>query len=318
LRPAARRWRERLDNREVRQARYLMHVVRNARLDVLYLADSMATFISPRDTDRRQLRQMFADALAPDLSFFTIEGGGYHPRLFTGYLRLLGAVDQRPVIIVPLSVRLAYPAWLYHPRYGHAAATRALHGKHVGAATWRIRAAVAPPSDAQMRRHDQLPHPTFAGDDLTIGDYRLRLKDPAAAGLDADGRLALLYAYHHGAAIKPSDESLANMTEFASTLREMGFRVVPYQTPIPVQKGVELFGPAFRKNARDNFALLDAAFLRGYPEAEILQTGTIFETGEFLDPEDGSEHLNEFGRRKLLDAVVTQVRALGAAVPARS
>jgi hypothetical protein len=318
LLPAARRWRERLDNREVRQARHLMQVVRHGRLDVLYLADSMATFTSPHDTDRRQLRQMLADALAPDLSFFTVEGGGYHPKLFMGYLRLMGAVEQRPVIITPLSVRLAYPAWLYHPRYGHAAATRALHRKRVGAAPWRIRAAVSPPSGAQMRRHDLLPHPTLAGPDLTVGDYRIRLKDPAGSGLDADGRLALLYAYHHGARVQPTDESLANLTQFAATLREMGFAVVPYQTPIPVQKGCAMFGPEFLEIARANLALLDDAFLRGYPEAEVVQTGTIFETGEFLDPEDGSEHLNEFGRKKLLDAVVTRVRSVSAAVPARS
>jgi hypothetical protein len=317
LLPTARRWRERLDNREVRQARHLMRVAQNGRLDVLYLADSMATFISPQDTDRRSFRQMLAEALAPDLSFFCVEGGGYHPRLFAGYLRLLGAVEQRPTIIVPISVRLALPAWHYHPRYGHAAAARVLQRKRVGGAKWRIRAAVAPPSDEQMHRHDLQPHPTFAGDDLTIGDYRKRLKDPAAARLDPAGRLALLYAYHHGAAIKPDDESVADMAEFAAKLREMRFPVVPYQTPIPVQKGVEMFGPAFLQNARDNLALLDAAFLRGYPEVDIIQTGTIFETGEFLDPEDGSEHLNEFGRRKLLDLVVSQVRTLSSAVPAQ-
>lgn len=307
--PAVRRWRDRLDAPEIRQARMLAKRAREARPDVLYLSDSMAYFVSPKDSDVRQLRQMLADELEPELSVLTIGGGGYHPRMFASYARLYERVAHRPIIIVPLSVRITDSAWLHHPGHGHPRATVQLEQLR-GRPAWRMRAMSSAPVAADMRRHDRRPHPSFAGDDLTIADYRRQLKDPAAAGLDHDAQQKLLYAFHHTHALQPGDDGLVNMTAMAATLREMNFPVVPYETPIPVQRGVEMFGPEFRTLAQHNLELMDDAFRRGYPEADIVATGTIFETGEFLDPEDGSEHLNEIGRRKLLDAIVTQVRAL--------
>jgi hypothetical protein len=245
----------------------------------------------------------------------TLGGGGYHPRMFTRYLRLFERVPQRPIIIVPLSVRTTDAAWLYHPFHGHPRAVAKLERVTARTGPWRIRMWTRDTTADEMARHDGRPHPSLAGDELTVGDHRLRLKGTGAAGRSNDEQLALLYAYHHTHLLPPDDDGLANITAMATTLRDMGFPVVPYETAIPVQKGVELLGPEFLERAKQNMARVDEAFLRGYPEAEIVSTAFIFETGEFLDPEDGSEHLNELGRRKLLDAIVTRVRALAA--PAR-
>jgi hypothetical protein len=309
LLPAARRWRDRLDAPQIRQARYLAKRVRSGPLDVLYLADSTAYFVSPHDSDKRQLRHMLADEIQPELSFLAIGGGGYHARMFTSYLRLFEGVAQRPIVIVPLTVRTHDPTWLYHPFHGHPRAVAKLDRLTARTGAWRMRMTSRDTRAEDMAEHDKRPHPSLAGEDLTIADQRMKLKRPKEAGLDPDAYMQLLYAYHHTHLLQPEDEGLANMTKTSTTLREMGFSVIPYETPIPVQKGVELLGSAFRDRVERNMSLVNKAFLRGYPEADIIHSAFIFETGEFLDPADASEHLNEFGRRKLVDAIVTRVRA---------
>jgi hypothetical protein len=43
------------------------------------------------------------------------------------------------------------------------------------------------------------------------------------------------------------------------------------------------------------------------PETEIIESGQWFAESEFIDRADGSEHLNQHGRRRLADAIVKAV-----------
>lgn len=291
----------RVDNAEVRLGRQLLRVMRTAPPDLLYLGDSALSFVSAADSDTRRLYAMVADQVSP-ASMHVAHGGSFHPALYDAYLRLLTGTPNRPLVIVPLCIRVRTLPWIEHPIFGHKQATSFLSAADPLGAAWRVRSGFPRPTAEQFARFHKLPHHTWAGD-LTVGDYITRLKNPKAAGLDADAAMTLLYAYHHGGTVQ-GGQHLDAVVQLGKRLRELGCRTVVYQTPVPVQKGRELHGPAFGELAARNFAQLDDAYRTGYGEgAEILQTGMDFATSEFIDPRDGSEHLNQTGRLHLATAI---------------
>jgi hypothetical protein len=303
----SRRARARLDNPEVKGARVLLSALRESPPDVLYLGDSTTSFVSATDVDRRRLYRMIGDSLGDGVTMHTLHGGSYNPALFNEFLRLAAASPHRPVVVLPLCIRVRTLPWIEHPIFGHKQATRYLTSVAQGTPAWRVRAGFPRPTAAQFAEFYQLPHPTWAGE-LTVGDYIQTLKNAKAAGLSEADRVRLLYAYHHGGRIEAGTEHLAAVSALGATLRGLGCEFFAYQTPVPVQTGTELYGPEFDELARHNFGLLQEAFLAGAGEqASVLQTGLDFTAEEFIDPQDASEHLNQQGRARLAELIATQV-----------
>ena len=101
------------------------------------------------------------------------------------------------------------------------------------------------------------------------------------------------------------------MTRLGQRVKDLGLKAVVYQTPIPIEKGSELLGPRMAERAAQSFALMNEAYRLGAgADAHIIECGTSFSTSEFIDPDDATEHLNEFGRRRLTDLIVAEVKKL--------
>lgn len=296
----------RVDNPEVRKARHLARLSRAGELDVLYLGDSTTIFTAPYDTDRRPLHAMISDDLAEVGEVHTICGGSYNPPLHSGYLRQVVPDAPPALVIVPLCVRMRTAPWVEHPVYGHKSAAAFLATVDSRTPLARIRLGLPLAGPDEWERFYALPHPTCVGE-LKIGEYIRRLKQMPEHD---DERVRLLYAYHHGGQIREGAD-LEAVTNLGRELRELDVKLVVYQTPAPVEKGAEFYGSQFRELARQNLARLDDAFTKGYGDIDILQTGTAFSTAEFIDWYDGSEHLNQTGRRRLADQIVAACRKLG-------
>lgn len=292
----------RVDNPEVRKARTMARLTRRGALDIAYLGDSTVTWVAPYDEDRRPLHQLIRDDLGLGRRMHAIYGGSYNPPLFSGILRQMERHGSKPVVIVPLCVRMSTQPWVEHPVHGHKVAASFLASLEQGAPLRAIRMGLPPASPEEWQRFHEIPHPTWAGD-LKVGDYVRLLKNASARDEDW---VRLLYAYHHGGAIH--DGPLEVVTRMGQQLRELGVPTVAYQTPVPVEKGVDFYGPSFRTLAEENLAKLEKAFRAGYGPIEVLQTALIHPTSSYLDPNDGSEHLNLQGRRVLADAISAAVR----------
>lgn len=297
LRDRVGRARDRLDHPQLRDARRLLAAADHASLDVLFLGESVLNFVGPEDADRRRLPTMVADGLGPAGDLLAVHGGGYHAELLATYLELLEQRGHRPkAVIVALWVRGRFAPWMAHPVFGHLDAMARLQAIDPGVAAWRVRGSLRrPPYDSTV--FHAVRHATMAGD-LTVGDYARPLKAGDLVGAE---RLRLLYAYHHGAALDAA--ALTAVTRLGAVLARMGCAVVAYQTPICVETGVRALGPELAALVTANFAAIDAAFQRGV-DTPVLQTGTAFGVLEFIDPDDGSEHLNSVGRQRLADLLV--------------
>jgi hypothetical protein len=135
------------------------------------------------------------------------------------------------------------------------------------------------------------------------------LRKPEAHGLTEQERLKLLYAFHHGERVDREAKTLAEVDRMGRVLRDLGAEVVPFETSVPVEAGVDLWGEQFRDTVQNTFDLMGDAFRRGFgAPIEVLPTGMIVERSEFIDPSDGSEHMNLQGRTRITGHLVEAVQ----------
>ncbi|HEX3794075.1 MAG TPA: hypothetical protein VHV57_06215 [Acidimicrobiales bacterium] len=307
IRPTALRWIKRLDSSPVRHARLLAERVRTEPpFDVLYMGASESLFTSPDDVDPRPLPAMVADELAPELSTYAVAGAAHNPRLYKIYLDIVAESPVRPLVILGMAIRLGVTAWSEHPEYSHDRPIHALEKIPSKRPPWRFRAYVPLATDAEFAAHDKRTYPTMDGT-RTIGDFRLALKDPVAHGLTEEQRLRLLYSFHHGSTDALSPKFLDSVTAIGARLRELGLPAVVYQMPVPIVRATDVMGQEIYDRTVANLKVMDDAFIAGYGPIDIVQTGVLLKPGDYIDPDDGTEHVNEHGRRQMTDLIVAAV-----------
>lgn len=289
---SAGRLRDRLDHPQLRDARRILRT----SADVVLMGESVLNFVGPDDADPRTLARMVADGL-PWLTTLAVHGGGYHAELLTEYVRLLATGPSRPkVVVVALWLRGRLRPWIDHPRFGHVEAMRRLRALEPSTPPWRVRGSLRRETSADFERYYTLPHASLLGD-RSIGDYARQLKRP---DMDPAERLRLLYAFHHGAPVLP--EGLVAVTALGEALRDLGCASFAYESPVSVQTGQRVLGPDFRSTVAENFAAMGNAF-----GGDVIETGTAFGEDAFIDPTDGSEHLNDRGRTQLAAILLEQI-----------
>ena len=297
------------DDKEVRRARKLATALRSDNPpEVVAFGDSNWIYAAPYDDDLRPLGTMIADALAP-VRVQVVAGAGYYSTLISAYLRLIAQSPVRPVVVVPICARLATVAWSTHPNYTYREAIARIESFEPSTPLGKMRMKAVPPTDEQFRDYGNQVITTWAGTG-PISQFRDPLRDPAGHGLTEHERLKLLYAFHHGESIGPDAPTLAEVERMGRVLRDLGVEAVPFQTSLPVDEGVALWGEQFRQNAQNTFDLMGDAFRRGYGSPiDILPIGLVVERSEFIDPDDGSEHMNQRGRTRIAGHLVEAAQA---------
>ena len=299
-----------IDDKEVRQARRLARAVRSSSPpDVVAFGDSVWGFRADYDVDKRKLPDMLDAELGSGVSMHRCDGAGYYSTLITAYLRVIEHSQARPVLLVPLCARFGSIAWSTHPWYLYPGAIEALGHIDPGAPLRRIHARRRLPGPETWDGYGSQVITTFAGTG-PIDDLRGPLKDPVGHRLEEHERRRMLYAFHFGEHLDPANRGVLEVERMGQVLRGLGAPVVPYETCIPVDEGVALWGEQFRDNAAHNLQVMREALRRGYGEPiEVVRAGLIFERPEFIDPADGTEHLNEHGRIRLARLLADATRA---------
>ena len=307
VRYEARRALNRIDNEQVRRARHLLTALRKAPPDVILFGDSVLSFVGDHDTDRRRLSAMVSDGFGSDVSVRVVDGPSFNSDIYDAYLKLLVAAPRRPLVLIPLCVRVHSICLRDHPVHGHKRAIHALRELDPSKSAWRVRGSWPKPTQSDFEAFHREHYPTLLGD-LTVGDYLSSIAQAKRSG-DEPERLKMLYAYLHGGLLTPNNPALESVTRMARTIRELGCPVVVYQTPAPVETGTRLLGPDLAERTIASLAALNAAYRLGAgTNVNIVESGAAFSESEFIDPSDATEHLNEQGRHRLAEMILTAAK----------
>jgi hypothetical protein len=290
----------RLDNPELRQARFLLRALREGDVDVVYISESTATFVGIDDGDSRHLGQIVRDLLQPRRTHL-VAGPGYLADMIGSYVHLLAAAPRLPLVVHPLWVRGTFRPWAENPSYERKAPGAAVRALDPGTPARRVHGSF--PRMRDFSHHEAIPYPTLADETGKVGDYVGRLR---SGGLSGHERAELLFAYHHSG--RPSPNGLDSVTHLGRALGEVGCRTVAYETPVNVQTTLDLLGERWRDHHTDNVRALNDAYLAGLGRpGRILPTAWEFTPDEYVDPFDGVEHLNGQGRQRMARLVADAV-----------
>lgn len=315
VRPTVKRLRDRFDDPEVRNGRRLVRALRDGPPDVVVFGDSTWLFVAPYDDDQRRLSELVEERLPPGMTMASFIGAGYNSLLMRSFVHLLREHDAHPVVVIPLTARLLASAWRQHPKYNYERPSRILSGVDDTTILRRIRARGTPVTNEEFAAYAARPIETWAGS-MTIGELRSWILDSDGPGPAEEEARRMLYAYHYGEEVRASDKTVGEFEALGRALGELGVDVVAYETGVPIDEGVALWGEQFRERTATTFGLLRDALRQGMgTPVSIIESGTIFKPGEFIDLADGSEHLNQLGRQRYADLIAGRILK---AVSARS
>jgi hypothetical protein len=313
LRARARRYRQAHDSPELASLRGLVRSLTDGPApDVLYFGDSLTLFRAPYDADPTLLPEMIFAQLPGTTANLAIRGASYHPGMFRAYLSRMAALAARPrVIIVPLSIRVASAPWAYHPGYAYTDEIERIRSIDPSTPWRKIRGAAIPLDETRFEALDARVHEIAFGKTRTIGEFRLLLSGVARTATQRDVRVRNLVAFHHGERLDPSAGPIDQLRFFAAELTDLGVPVVAYQTPINHEYGERLFGPEFTHHVVRNQDVMLQAFREGDGgRAKVLETGLSLANDQFIDPADGTEHINQHGRKRFADAIAAATTAI--------
>ncbi len=274
---------------------------------ILFFGDSCTLFFSWDDADRRRLPELVADDLGLRRSLVAIRGGGYTPALFMAYLRVLSGLSGRPrLIIVPLCGRMRLLPWTEHPFFRFDAAIKTI--AQLSHRQWYLIRARKTPVDRRMFDHyERLVYRTRFDEDRTVGDYRSVILAQRDCPTGQEEYVRTLYNYHYGGFIE-NDPTIFHLTDLRRMLDTLGIPVVAYETPVNHEMGSQLFGIEFRAHTAENFRAMRTAFGPVSETTRLAPTGLICKKTDFVDPLDGTEHLNLAGRLRVAHEIAEQAR----------
>jgi hypothetical protein len=299
----AREWADTHVERPVARALVVGSALRRERPDVLYFGDSSLIHVSPDDTDKRRLGEMFAEESGRKTAQYY--GPAYSAELWGEFARLITDLPRPRCVVVSLCIRPATHRHVYeHPIFGYRSAAQALRSARRAGPALARRLYKTPPGPADYARFEAIEHESVWNLAGTMGEYRRKLKgyDPASADEQSQ---RVIYDYFHGeySAGRPG---LQHWRRFGERLRTLGVPVVAYRTYMPLDAGTRLLGEQFVPHVEENFRLLEEAFFGGLGGGAPVAVDPPSDA-EFINHRDATEHLNEHGRQRLVKHLIAAV-----------
>jgi hypothetical protein len=280
-------------DRPVTSALKVAAQMRSGRTEVLYLADSTMIHISPDDSDRRRLGEMFVDESGYNTAQYY--GPAYPPAVYTELLRLIEPYPRPRAIVLSMPIRPStHLHATEHPVFSYRHARRSLaRARRVSSLTTRV-LRPRPTKDDYDRFYAVVRNSRWGGE-RTIGDFRRELRGIVPTTASAE-QLRVMWDYFHG---EFSDDTpgLDDWVRLGEQARALGVPVIAYRAHMPYEYGTRLFGPEFVAHVDHNFAILEQALKKGLGDGGIFLDVPPPPDSHFIQPEDGTEHWNEEGRR---------------------
>lgn len=277
--------------------------------DVLGWHDSSWHFIAREDTDRRMTGVMIAEQL--DVPMQWIGSGGYQPGIYQPFARALVRQPHHPrVVVFPVNLpRCTAVQWFRRPdlRFDAAIAVMDRWVRRPRPLVW-----VRPrdfPSAADDAAYEALPSPSRFSEKQLVRDFVAVKHIRPTTDEEVRQRQAEIFAFHFGHPVDPGHERLRQLADTVTTLEGAGIRCVTYATPINVEAGDELLGPAFRPHVAAHVAAAQQVLADAGARTELVDWHDALPRDVFFHRYYAAEHLKEDGRRWVADRVSDLIRA---------
>lgn len=300
-----RRWADAHVDRPVARMIVVGGALKRRSADVLYLGDSSLIHISHQDTDRRRMGEMLADSSGAGVAQFYAPGTSVS--LFTEVIRLARDLPPPRCVVVSLLIRNStHVHATEHPIFGWQHAADVLRCTPSFGPRLAVRLYRKPPTAEDYARFEAISRRSAWGLGTTIGEYRARLRgyDPNNADLS---QRQLIFDYFHGE-FSDGHPGLERWRQLGEQLRKWGVPVVAYRSPMPLEAGTRLLGPDFRPHVERNFSLIEDQLFAGLGGRQTVPSAELSDDC-FVNWADATEHLNERGRHKVIDAIAPAIRA---------
>jgi hypothetical protein len=274
-----------------------------ARVDVLLLGDSVATFVRPDDRDKRPLDRLLAERL-PGAKVGLVGGNAHFMDVHLAFVEHAFASGARPrAVVVPVNLRSFSPLWDLHPGLQHLKERLRLRwGDTWGLGLFRPVEAYRLYERGPASEKEWLESPAYRG------TRRVGTVDALLNGRGDQASvppLTRLFTLTYMQDVDPGHRHLRALRRLVELCRREGVPVLAYSTPVDVQSGLRWVGPEFREQVRRNALTVRRAVEES--GARLLDLTPMLPADVFAWGPVPNEHLSEQGRARLADELAREL-----------
>lgn len=276
--------------------------------EILFLGDSVVERISWHDTDKRTLGQMTADALSNRNHMLCIAHAAYHFRIYYYLLNILRSTRNKPeLVILPINMRCFSPQWDLNPSWQFEEEIRYLKAYPETRKVPAIRHNADALTFSDTERNQELDLPFT--DLKRIGQFLDLIKNIPSDPEGMFQRRKQIYIFHYLNPLQRDHRRLAYLGKILDLMNELNIRTILYITPMNYEGGRKHVGDGFMKIIRSNAAIIQGHILPWLGKGQIgfMDFQELLTPENFFHIDELTEHLNQFGRMKLAQALVCEI-----------
>lgn len=277
--------------------------------DILYLGDSVLERTSRDDTDKRTVDQMAADLLSGEKKLVCLSRAAYHLKVYYHLLSVLQSTRHKPkLVILPINMRSFSPQWASNPAWQFEEEIEVLKNyiKTRRISALKSNAEMLAFSEEERNAKLDLPYTDLK----SIGQF-VDLFDIVPHDAEYKFyRKKQIYIFNYLNSLSAEHLRLLYLGKILTLLQAMQIQVLVYTTPINYQGAVRHIGGGFLDIVRANVEVV-RDFMSPYLENDgvrFLDLEEYLTSDYFFNPDEATEHLNQFGRAKLAQALIDEIR----------
>jgi hypothetical protein len=272
---------------------------------VMYLGDSSVTNLAVSDTDRATLPEIVL-RMNPGLSVCDGSHPAYSTPMFEYVLDYISRQTNKPnAVIIPINLRSFSPEWDMRPEYQFEKEKFYFTVQpRLFSAWYRPLAIFRVLNVNTISQERYLKTPVFDGREQigTMVDFF----DEKKFSSTTPENIRAKYVVKYMGAIKKEDENILSLGRALDIANRAGIRAYVYITPVDYEGGEKYVGEYFKKQIRENVAMVCKAVEEKNIDCIDLSEGVPrsgFDFGSYPN-----EHLNETGRLFVAEKVSEMLR----------
>jgi hypothetical protein len=280
---------------------------------VFCMGDSVWERISRDDVDPRNVGQMLGDSLKHTTEIAFISHSAYNLRIYLNFIKALAVMRNRPeYVVLPINLRSFSPQWFLNPLWQFERENQVLQDycldPEMDIPT--IEPVVEYPGI--YKEFDETAVKFPLSEYQAIREFRKQIASVPVNDDDAYQRLRQIFIFHYMHPLVEEHLLLKCLDEALQKLSGMNIKTFVYITPINHQAGLRFCGKDFLTQVAANTTLIYEVINRHQTNGmnRYMDYGTLLDSEYFFNLDNATEHLNEYGRKFLVEKMKEELISL--------